>query len=150
MGDVIDLRTPPARPIEDHEFIADMARFADNLLSEKQVKKKYKFDDATWEALGKDDELISKIEEEKIRRIRTGQQKREKAQQLVVKAPDVLDAIMMDASASPRHRVDAIKVLDDFSATGPAAAPAADRFIIQINLGEDVLRFNKSEPASRI
>ena len=43
------------------------------------------------------------------------------------------------------HRVDAIKVLDDFSATGPEnTAPAADRFMILINLGSDVLKFDKS------
>jgi hypothetical protein len=40
--------------------------------------------------------------------------------------------------------VDAIKVLDTMSATGPEAAPASDRFVIQINLGADTLRFNKS------
>ena len=51
---------------------------------------------------------------------------------------------MLDVSASPRHRVDAIKTLDTFAANGPKAAPAADRFQITINLGADVLHFDKS------
>jgi hypothetical protein len=61
-----------------------------------------------------------------------------------VKGPDILDSIASDVSASPRHRVDAIKVLDTFAANGPQGVPAADRFLIQINLGSDSLVFNKS------
>ena len=74
-----------------------------------------------------------------------GSSKREKAQLLVVKGPAILDGIASDASASPRHRIDAIRTLDTFAANGPgAAAPAGDRFLIQINLGSDTLTFNKS------
>jgi hypothetical protein len=53
---------------------------------------------------------------------------------------------MLDANASPRHRVDAIKTLDQFAANGPEAGAAdSTRFIIQINLGDDhVERYNKS------
>ena len=35
-------------------------------------------------------------------------------------------------------------MLNDFAANGPQGTPAADRFIIQINLGADTLRFDKS------
>jgi hypothetical protein len=123
---------------------ADLCRYAENILSEEAVKKKYRFDDATWEKLGSNDALVEAIEAEKIRRIRNGSTKRERAQKLVVQAPDVLGGIMNDASASPRHRVDAIKTLDDFAANGPESAPAGDRFVIQINLGSDTLLFDKS------
>jgi hypothetical protein len=52
---------------------------------------------------------------------------------------------MLDASASPKHRIDASKTLDTFAGNGPEAAPASDRFIITINLGADEkLTFNKS------
>ena len=51
---------------------------------------------------------------------------------------------MSDPTASPRHRVDAIKTLDQFSANGPEGVPAADRFHIVINLGSDTLIFDKS------
>ena len=62
-----------------------------------------------------------------------------------MKAPEVLSGILLDPSASPKHRIDSAKVLDVFADNGPQAAPAADRFIIQINLGEDYkLKFDKS------
>ena len=51
---------------------------------------------------------------------------------------------MMDDQANARHRIDSAKVLDDFAANGPQGAPAADRFQITINLGADVLKYDKS------
>jgi hypothetical protein len=61
-----------------------------------------------------------------------------------------LNTIMLDPAASPKHRIDSAKVLDQFAANGPEAAPAADRFIITINLsadgsnsGANVLHFDK-------
>jgi hypothetical protein len=119
------------------ELIVDCCRFAENILTEQQVRKKYRFDASAWEALGSNEALIEKIEAEKLRRMRDGSTKREKAQALIVKAPGILDGIMSDPAASPRHRVDAIKVLDDFAANGPQTAPG-DRFVITINLGADV------------
>ena len=55
------------------------ARYAENILSEAAVKKKYHFDDATWESLGSNDALVEAIEAEKVRRIRNGSTKRERA-----------------------------------------------------------------------
>ena len=134
----------PTSLIDNHEFISDCARYAEGLLSEKEVKKKHHFDDDTWARLGEDETLIAVIEAEKLRRIRNGSTKRERAQQLVAQAPGVLGDIMLDASASPKHRIDASKTLDTFAANGPEATAAADRFIITINLGSDVERYNKS------
>ena len=94
--------------------------------------------------LGENDALVEAIEAEKTRRIRNGSTKRERAQKLVAQAPGVLGDIMLDASASPKHRIDASKTLDAFAANGPEATAAADRFIITINLGSDVERYNKS------
>ena len=51
---------------------------------------------------------------------------------------------MLDASASPKHRIDSAKALDAFAANGPEVSPAGDRVVIQINLGSDVLKFDKS------
>ena len=144
MGEVVDLHGQPAHLEDDLEFVADCCRYAENILSEAAVKKKYRFDDATWEKLGSNDALVEAIEAEKIRRIRNGSAKRERAQQLVVQAPDVLGGIMLDANASPKHRIDSAKALDAFAANGPEAAPASDRFQITINLGADVLHFDKS------
>ena len=141
MGDIVSFPTS----LEDNaDFVADLCRFAEGLLTEAAVKKKYRFDDSTWDALGSDDALVEKIEAEKVRRIRNGSAKRESAQQLVVQAPNVLGGIMLDANASPKHRIDSAKALDAFAANGPEAAPASDRFQITINLGSDVLHFDKS------
>jgi hypothetical protein len=134
----------PTSLIENHDFIADCARYAEGLLSEQDVKKKHHFDDATWGRLGDNEALIEAIEAEKTRRIRNGSTKRERAQKLVAQAPGVLGDIMLDISASPKHRIDASKTLDTFAANGPETAPAADRFIITINLGSDVERYSKS------
>jgi hypothetical protein len=134
----------PTLLIENHEFITDCARYAEGLLSERDVKKRHHFDDNTWESLGNNEKLIEAIEAEKVRRIRNGSTKRERAQQLVVQAPGVLGDIMLDASASPKHRIDSAKALDAFAANGPEAAPASDRFQIIINLGDEVLKFDKS------
>src|SRR5215831_19936849 len=95
--------------IDDQSFIEDLARFAEGVLSEKQVRQKYHlFDESTWVALN-DDALVERIELEKVRRIRNGAAKRERAQQHIVKGPDILNDIMSDAKASPKHKVDAIK-----------------------------------------
>ena len=144
MGEVVDLHGQPAQLEDDLEFISDLARYAEGLFSEQDVKKKHHLSADTWEHLGSNEVLIEKIEAEKVRRIRSGNAKRERAQQLVVQAPNVLGDIMLDTSASPKHRIDSAKALDAFAANGPEAAPASDRFQITINLGSDVLHFDKS------
>ena len=51
---------------------------------------------------------------------------------------------MHDAGASARHRIESARELRQIAANGPEAAPASDRFQITINLGADVLHFDKS------
>lgn len=130
------------------QLIIDSVRFAEGLIDEQAVRKKYRLTDDVWEALGNNDAFIEKITDEKLRRTRDGSTKREKSQQLITKAPGILDSIMSDPAASPRHRVDAIKTLDTFAANGPEGVPAADRFQITIILNSDdsnqTLHFNKS------
>jgi hypothetical protein len=142
--DEVDLQGQPAGLEDDLEFVADCCRYSENILSEEAVKKKYHFNDATWARLGDDERLIETIEAEKVRRIRNGVSAREKAQQLFVTAPSVLGNILHDDSASPRHRIESAKELRVIAANGPETAPAADRFQITINLGADVLHFDKS------
>jgi hypothetical protein len=62
MGAVANI---PSSLIENHEFVVDLARFAEGSLTGRQVKKKYRFDDATWAQLGEDDTLVERIEAEK-------------------------------------------------------------------------------------
>ena len=121
------------------ELIVDCARFREGLLDEKAIRKKYRFDEAAWEALG-NDEMVRAVEEESVRRVRDGSVRKEKSQKLMVSAPDVLGAIMNSGSdVSPRHKIDSAKVLNDFASNGPAGTPGADatRFLIQINLGSE-------------
>jgi hypothetical protein len=145
MGDIASLQEQPVNLAENHEFVADCCRYRENILDEKAVKKKWKFDAATWERLGDDDALVEKIEAESVRRIRTGASKREKAQKLVVAAPDVAASIMNSTEANDRHRLDACKVLNDLSANPADNGPAADasRFIISINLNGDTEHYDK-------
>jgi hypothetical protein len=124
--------------LENQDFITDFARYSEAILDEKFLRRKYKFDPGVWERLGSDEVLIERIEDERLRRQRSGESKREIAQKHIIKAPAILDSIMSDPSANNRHRVDAIKTLDAIAAP-PAQTPAADasRFVIQINLGTD-------------
>src|SRR5262245_59556244 len=122
----------------DHEFLTDFSRFSEGILDEKFLRRKYRFDDKTWETLGNDPALLEAIENTRLMRMRNGASKREKSQLLVMKAPEVADQIMMDPTANARHRLDACKVLNDFADPEPTHAPAADeRFTIVINLGAD-------------
>jgi len=136
-GDVVGLHGYPI-PLDEgkrQEFVVDMARFAEGVLTEKWVRRKYRFDAEAWEQLGSDDQLVEEIEAEKLRRIRSGESAREKAQIHFAGAPDVLGGILKDASSSPRHRIESAKELRAVAANGPEAAPAADRFQIVIDLG---------------
>src|SRR5215472_632571 len=85
------------------EFLNDCCRYSENILSQEDVRKKWHFDAAAWELLGADNELVRAIEETKIQRVRSGAAKREKSQQLVTKAPDILSGIMCDPGASAKH-----------------------------------------------
>jgi hypothetical protein len=124
-----------------------MCRYAEGTITENYIRKKCRLSEAVWQRLGEDDSLIEKIEDEKLKRCRDGSSKREKAQQLVVKAVDVLGGIALDDKASPKHRIDASKTLDAFAANAPQTTPAtaaAERFCIVINMGGDeVLKFDK-------
>ena len=126
-----------AQLLADTEFVADLARYSEKLLTEKFIRRKYNLTDEDWERAGNDDALVEAIENEKLRRIRNGSAKREKAQAHIVAAPDVLHGILADSAANPRHRIDAVKALDAIAEPGPQTAQQADRFVIHIDLGED-------------
>jgi hypothetical protein len=128
-------------------FVLDCARYCEGLLTENQVKTKYKLSDDAWSQLGDNEPLLQAVERRKERRIRNGDAAREKAQHLFVAAPDVLSTIINDANLSPRHRVDACRELRAVATSGSESAPATgDQFIIRIDLtagGGEVVEFNK-------
>jgi hypothetical protein len=76
MGDVVDLK--PVHLEENHGFVSDCCRFQEGILTEANMRLKYRsFAESVWTDLGSNEKLLAAVEEEKIRRIRTGQQKRE-------------------------------------------------------------------------
>ena len=134
MGDIVDLK--PAH-LEDDELIENLARFADGTLSEGQVKARHHLTNEDWAAMGESDRLVELVEAAKLRRIRTGATKRERAQIEIVDGPPILGKIMRDPGANARHVIDAVKTLDGLASTGAEAAAAGARFEITINLGGD-------------
>jgi hypothetical protein len=151
MGEVVSFNAA-AQLVNDHGFLVDFARYSEGILDEKFLRRKYKqFNNAVWDSLGSDEKLLEAIEETRLMRQRNGDTKRELAQKHIVKGPAILESIMSDDKASPRHRVDAIKVLDAIaSPPQQQAGPDSSRFIISIFLGTDatgnevVEHFNKS------
>ena len=131
-----DTANAPIDLANNSELIADLARFAEGVLTEQQVRRKWRhLDNSVWDA--SDDALIDAVEAERVRRVRSGRAAREKAQNLAVQAPDVLGTIMANDGNSPHHRIEAAKELRVVADNGPEVAPAAnvEKFLIQINLG---------------
>src|SRR5262249_43263262 len=139
---VDDLPTPskpaPDRSlIDNHEFLADCARYLEGVYTRAQVKKRWRnIDDATWDLLGDDNELVDSIELERTRRIRSGEAKKEKAQLAVIKAPGVLEEILLNSLKLAKHRIDSAKALDHFAGNTPEAKQQ-ERVIVTIRLGKD-------------
>jgi hypothetical protein len=130
--------------VENHDFISDLARYAEGLITEEAVKKKWHFDTATWEALGADDVLVERIEATKTARIRSGSGARERAQVLFATAPTTLGAILNSDSMPARNRIEASKELRQIAVGGPETIPTSEKFSITINLSADeVIRINR-------
>jgi hypothetical protein len=121
-------------------FVTDCVRFIENLITEEQLRKKYQLDDAGWQQLATNEPLQQRVGSQKEKRIRSGEAAREKAAALFVEAPAVLGDIIKDNTASPRHRVDAIRELRA-CASGAEDTTKTDkeRFIISINFGSHKL-----------
>jgi len=144
MSEMIDL-AGQAAPLEDDELIENLARFADGTLSEAAVKSRHHLSNEEWSALGDSDRLVELVEAAKLRRIRTGATKRERAQLEIIDGPPILGKIMRDPNANARHVIDSVKALDALASTGAEAAAAGTRFEITINLGADhIEHYSKS------
>jgi hypothetical protein len=102
------------------------------------VKSRHHLSPKDWKALGKSDRLVELVEAAKLRRLRNGATKRERAQLEVVDAPPILGKIMRDPGSNARHVIDSVKTLDTLAANGAEAAAAGARFEITINLGADL------------
>jgi hypothetical protein len=141
-----DVANAPTDLTNNRELVADLSRFAEGVLTEQQVRRKWRhLDQSVWDA--PDDALVNAVEAERIQRIRSGRAAREKAQNLAAQALDILGTIMTSEGNSPRHRIEAAKHLRTVADNGPEVAPpaATERFQIIINLGNDeILKFDKT------
>jgi hypothetical protein len=121
-------------------FVLDICRHVESLLSAEALRAKYGLlDDAAWQQLATNEPLQRAVGRQKELRIRNGEAAREKAAHLFVEAPNVLGDIIKDNTASPRHRVDAIRELRACTGIGAeASTPANDRerFVITLNFGQ--------------
>jgi hypothetical protein len=144
--------SPPSL-IEDHEFVLAMARYSEGLegFSEKEVRRRWNFTQAEWTALGSDDRLVERIRETKAARVKSGAAKRERAQQHVVAAVDVVNGIVTDQKANARHRIDGAKLLESMAGFSPENTADEEKVFVTINLNGDVHRFGgtvRPTPAS--
>jgi hypothetical protein len=140
----LPIRSNTTPLIENYELIQDACRFAEGLITEKAVRKKWHFDETTWSKLGEDEAFIEKVDRERDRRTKTGACARERAQQVFEKCPPALEKILDDKSANPRHVVEVSREIRAIAAVGPEAQPTTEMFTININLGaNEVIRFSK-------
>jgi hypothetical protein len=116
-------------------FVDDCCRFIENVISEAQIKAKYKLSDADWERLAENEPLQQSVARREERRVFTGDAPREKAQYLFLAAPDVLSNLLNNTLAPARSRIDAAKELRQVALGGPEATLAtSEQFIIKIDL----------------
>jgi hypothetical protein len=144
MGEIVSLHSR-SNPLEDDELVENLARFADGTLTEAAVKARHHLSNEDWSAMGENDRLVELVEAAKLRRIRTGATKRERAQIEIVDGPSTLGKIMRNPDANDRHVIDAVKALDGLASAGAEAAAAGARFEITIVLDSDhVEHYSKS------
>jgi hypothetical protein len=145
LGNKQQLPAPkPPSLIDNDEFVLAMARYSEGLegYSEQEVRRRWgNLTEKDWVALGDDARLVERIQEAKMARVKSGAAKRERAQQHVVAAVDVVNGIVTDSKANARHRIDGAKLLDSMAGFRPDAPTDEEHVIVTINLGSDVLRF---------
>ena len=131
-------------------FIADCARNIEGLLSDLEIRTKYRLSDEGWAALAGNTHLLSAVRAERDRRITSGEGVREAAQRHLAKAPDVLGGILTDEQVSPRHRIEAAKELRQTAGNNPdTRSGPTEKFTIHIDLGGDEKLVYEAEIASR-
>jgi hypothetical protein len=129
------------------KFVVDCTRAAEGLLEDAEVRQKYEVSsDMEWQNIAENAALIKAIRDERARRVRTDQAARESAQQHFIKAPTVMNSIMSNTQANPRHRIEAAREIRA-AATGGGdtenALDASEKFTIIFNLGGDIERYEK-------
>jgi hypothetical protein len=130
-GETIDLASNAGR-----ELVADCTRAAENLISDDDLRAKWELSPADLENLTRNKALIKAIRSERERRVRSGLAAREAAAGYFIKAPAVLNSIMSDTGASPRHRIEAAREMRATATAGSdaGATNVGANFLIRIDL----------------
>jgi hypothetical protein len=134
---IVTLRNTPITLDSDvgRQFVVDCVRAGEGLITDRELAEKYELDPPAWIAITKDVELGHAIRAERERRVLNGVAAREAAAKHFVKAPGILDQIMTDAGANPRHKIEAIKELRQTAIReNTERLPESERFIIKIDL----------------
>jgi hypothetical protein len=118
-------------------FFTECARCIEGLRTDREIKEAWHLDDREWDRLGENIPLLSAVRAELDRRIRSGEAAREAAQRHFANAPSVLNEILHNQLMSPRHRIEAARELRHVAANGPETSAAAEKFVINIDLGGD-------------
>jgi len=142
----IILRGVPIKLISDvgGAFVSDASRNREQLFSDQRLCEKYGLTMKAWAEIARNPAFRLAVAAEHERRTFNGDAAKEAAAKFFTNAPQVLDTILQDKSANARHRIEAAKELRATANTGAEAAPAAERFHIVIDLGEDrKLEINK-------
>lgn len=130
-------------------FVLDCARNVEGQLPDDEIKKKYELSDADWQHLAINTPLLRAVRAEHERRVLNGEAAREAAQRHLVKAPAVLNGILVNDQLSPRHRIEAARELRQAAASGPeVSAEPKEKIVISIDLGADC-RFEKVVSVSK-
>ena len=148
--DVVVLHGTPTKLDSDagRKFVTDATRAAEGLIDDKTLQEIYEISPENWENITKNVALGRAIRDAGRARVRSGQAAREAAQQHFTKAPTILDSIMSNERASPRHRIEAAKEIRQVAIGSDGAestpADASEKFTIIFNLGADTERIEKT------
>jgi hypothetical protein len=120
------------------EFIADCARFTEELLTESEILSRWGLDRPEWEALSANAALLDAVQSERARRITKGTAATDAARKYFSEAPHILARIMKDDASQPRHRIEAARELRATATLEEKSqGRAGEKFTVIINLGEE-------------
>jgi hypothetical protein len=92
-------------------FITDLARHTEGSFTEMELQQKWGLNSVAWEGLADNAAVIHAARAERKRRSLSGEAGAELARHYYVRAPGVLNAIMLDEQMPARHRIEAAKEL---------------------------------------
>jgi hypothetical protein len=127
------------------QFVTDATRAGEGVITDEDLLDKYELSNDELQKLANMKAVGRAIRTEREHRLRSGIATRELANGYFFKAPTVLDKIMGDEQANPRHRIESARELRVISTPENQSNPAtqSERFHIVINLGSDTEVYNK-------